>query len=80
MVRLTAAALILFTGMPLLQDGAKFEKFKKDAIAREKEGAWKKIAWQESAEAALKKGKESGKPILVVLIVGERGQKNAAEC
>jgi hypothetical protein len=49
-------------------------------MKREEEGRWKKIEWQKDMAAALEKAKAGGKPILVFLVVGERGQKGAPEC
>jgi hypothetical protein len=48
-------------------------------LEREKEGAWKAIQWQPSAAAAISAASTSGKPILVVLSVGQRGRADAAD-
>lgn len=57
-----------------------WSKFRSEAFRKEEQGAWKKIAWQKDMGAAFEKAKADGKPILVFLVVGERGQKNAPEC
>lgn len=81
-ISLFSAALALLCGAVYAQDGddRDFERFKKECLESEKEGTWKKIEWKEDAEAALKASKESGKPLFVFLVVGDRGRKNASEC
>jgi len=56
------------------------EAFKRDAIKKEAEGTYKKIDWQKDAKTALEKARPGAKPVLVVIIVGQMGQKGAAEC
>ncbi len=70
------AALVL-SSCATAQD---FEAFKKRSFEREDQGEWKKIAWQKTMDEALKKAQAENKPILVFLVVGERGRKNAPEC
>lgn len=79
MVRLLAVLALLAAF--LRQDDKAFDEFRRDALKREEEGKWKKIAWQKDMATALEKAKsDNNKPILVVLVVGLRGQKGAAEC
>lgn len=48
--------------------------------ASEKRQEWKKIQWRTNAADALAEARRLDKPILVVLVVGEAGQKNAKRC
>jgi len=64
----------------LLQQDPKLEAFKRDALKKEKEGAWKKIELQKDAAAALKKAGDEKKPILAIILVGHMAQQDAAEC
>jgi len=66
--------MIAFWCTLLIQDS--YDDFKRQAIKKEDEGAWKKIDWQKNIAVAM----EKGKPILAVLVVGEMGKKGAAEC
>ena len=61
-------------------DKKKLAEFERAALKKEADGGWKKIDWAQDMEAALKKGKADSKPVLVVLVVGEKGKKGAAEC
>lgn len=57
-----------------------FREFAADAYRREAEGKYKDIHWQKDMKSALAQAAAEVKPLLVVLVVGERGKKNAAEC
>ena len=46
----------------------------------EAQGKWKQIHWRSNFDQVLADAKTRQKPILVVLVVGKEGQKNAAEC
>ncbi|GMV82174.1 MAG: hypothetical protein AMXMBFR7_33580 [Planctomycetota bacterium] len=56
------------------------EQLKTAALAKEKEGHWKQVAWEADAAAAVRKSQASGKPLFVVLIVGHLARPNASEC
>ena len=81
---LTALFLLAWCGGAAAQmdreEQKKFDAFKKQTLRKEKGGTWKKIRWQKDMDAALAAAQKSGKPILVVLLVGHRAQKGAAEC
>ena len=47
---------------------------------REAKKAWTKIAWRSDPAAAIADATKEGKPLLVVLIVGERGRAKAERC
>lgn len=72
----------LLSGPAIADDSKKqsLDDFKRTALRREAEGAWKKIDWQPSVGDAIEKSKKDSKPLLVVLVVGRLGQKGAAEC
>ena len=53
---------------------------KETALACEKQGKWKEIAWRPTIEQALADASKTQKPIMVALIVGEKGEKNAKDC
>ena len=58
-----------------------FNKLEDAALKREATGKWKaKVDWKESAEVALTQARAENKPVLVLLVVGEWGQKNAPHC
>jgi hypothetical protein len=57
-----------------------WKKMQQDVLANEKNQLWKQIDWQPDMETALKAAQKSGKPILVTIIVGELGKKDAARC
>src|SRR5687767_9982991 len=57
-----------------------WKKMQQEVLANEKNQLWKQIDWQSDMETAMKAAKESGKPILVTIIVGEFGKKDAARC
>ncbi len=46
----------------------------------EKQGKWKEIAWRPTMQQALADASRTQKPIMVALIVGKKGEKNAKEC
>jgi len=52
----------------------------KQYLANEQKGRWKQIDWQPDMDAALKLAQKGKKPILVFIIVGESGRKDAARC
>ena len=55
-------------------------EFRRKALACEKQDVWKKIDCQVSPAVALKESQKQGKPLLVALVVGHRGEKDATEC
>ncbi len=77
MVRLLAAFVVLAL---LQQEDKELTAFKREALKKYDEGAWKKIAWQADMPAALKKAQQDGRPVLAVIVVGNMGRKDAAEC
>lgn len=52
----------------------------KEILETEAKGLYKKIDWQPSMDAALKKAQAAGKPMMVFLIVGHLAKKNAEFC
>lgn len=85
-MKLPAALAILFLAVASFSAQAqgkpdpRFQRFAADAFRREAEGRYKDIHWQKDMKSALAQAADDDKPILVVLVVGERGRKNAAEC
>ena len=53
---------------------------KETALLCEKQGKWKEIAWRPTMQQALADAAKTQKPIMVALIVGNKGEKNASEC
>ncbi|HYF49330.1 MAG TPA: hypothetical protein VEJ63_07990 [Planctomycetota bacterium] len=83
MVRLTAVVLFisLFLSVGARAESKKeFEARKKEAFAKEAKGDWKKLDWQPDMKTAMKVAQEKQKPILVTIIVNERGKKDAEHC
>jgi hypothetical protein len=64
-------------GAALLEEMRRREK---EIQAKEKLQEWKKIAWRPTASDAVADATKEGKPLLIVLIVGERGQPKAERC
>lgn len=50
------------------------------ALQSEKLGKWKQINWRPTMQEALADAAKTQKPIMVALIVGKEGKKNANEC
>jgi hypothetical protein len=62
---------------PILEEMKRREKEIADSEARKE---WKKINWRSSPTEAVADATKANKPLLVVLIVGERGRPNAERC
>lgn len=87
---LRLASVLIFVAISYAALGVEFEdgkmsrefnKLEDAALKREATGKWKaKVDWKESAEVALTQARAENKPILVLLVVGEWGQKNAPHC
>lgn len=82
-MRLFAPVLgcLMAIAMPLAAaEPENVEHLKAEALAKEKEGRWKQIAWVADTAAAVRKSQASAKPLFVVLIVGHLARPNASEC
>jgi hypothetical protein len=81
-----ALAISIWALCALAQDGVetfdakRFEAFRDHAFAREADRDWMKIAWQPDMDAGLEAARVQKKPILVVLVVGHRGERGVPEC
>jgi hypothetical protein len=71
---------LLMAACASAQTDPEFERFKREAFKKEDEGAWKRIRWHRDIAEALAQAGRDHRPILVFLVVGERGRKNAPEC
>jgi len=54
--------------------------FVRTATECEHQGKWLQIHWLKDMEQAKAKAKAENKPILVFLVIGFHGQKNADDC
>jgi CHASE3 domain sensor protein len=61
-------------------DPKKFAEFEAKLLKSYAEGRWKEIKWQENMATAMKNAKAEKKPIFLYIVVGNKGQKSAAEC
>jgi hypothetical protein len=50
------------------------------ALQCEAQGKWKQVHWRSSVEQAQADAQRLHSPILVVLVVGKKAEKNAKEC
>jgi hypothetical protein len=83
----TAMALFVATMIAVQATQAKlFSGFKdlneqKDAALQcEAQGKWRQIHWRSTVEQAVADAQRSRQPLLVVLVVGKKGEKNAKDC
>lgn len=83
----TAMALFVATTIAVQATEAKlFSGFKdlndqKDAALQcEKQGKWRQIHWRSTVEQAVADAQRLRQPLLVVLVVGKKGEKNAKDC
>ena len=71
-VCLTAAAQSL--------DLAKIAELKQTIETNEPKKLWTKINWSKDIAAALKRAQDEKKPVMVFLMVNEKGRKDAERC
>jgi len=50
------------------------------ALTCEKQGKWKQIHWRQTMDEAMADSAKTQKPLMVALVVGKKGEKNASEC
>ena len=63
-----------------LLDFGGLNEAKEAALRCEKEGKWKQIHWRPTMQEALADAAKTQKPIMVALVVGKSGEKDAKEC
>ncbi|HYG77225.1 MAG TPA: hypothetical protein VEK08_19630 [Planctomycetota bacterium] len=88
MLKITALVLVLLACVAAraAKAAGATDEFKnvweaKDAAFKaEEKGLWKKINWYQVSEVALRDAQKLNKPIMVFLLVGKNGQKEAPEC
>jgi hypothetical protein len=87
--RIVALAMSLFTGcvIAVQSTSAKMFGVSKEcsdqiqaALQCEAQGKWKQINWRSSMNQALADAQRLQQPILVVVVVGKKAEKNAKEC
>lgn len=61
-------------------DTAKLMALKRQIDENEPKQLWKKINWAADMDRALKQAQEKNKPVLVFLLVNEKGKKDAEHC
>jgi hypothetical protein len=61
----------------ILEEMRRREKEIKESEARQE---WKKIAWRSTPAVAVADAAKENKPLLIVLVVGERGRPKAERC
>ena len=83
----TAIALLVTTMVAAQATQAKlFAGFKdlnqqKDAALKcEAQGKWRQIHWRSTVDQAMADAQRLRQPILLVLVVGKKGEKNAKDC
>ncbi len=80
MTIVSAAALALTARSANAFDYSTYKDFARTATECEHEGKWLQIHWLKNMEQAKVKAKAENKPILVFLVIGFHGQKNADDC
>jgi hypothetical protein len=61
-------------------DRQTFEQFRQCATQSEHENRWQRINWLTNMDQAKARAKAENKAILVFLVIGFHGEKNAADC
>jgi hypothetical protein len=74
------ACILLSTTEGQCFDFQSLREFSQCATQAEHQGKWTQIHWLKDMAQAKARAKAENKPILVFLVVGFRGEKNAAEC
>ncbi len=74
------AAVSKPAGAEGLFDLGKLKAEKDAALQCELEGKWKQIHWRDTMAQALSDAAKTQKPIMVALVVGKSGEKNASQC
>ncbi|HEY9777794.1 MAG TPA: hypothetical protein V6C81_28800 [Planktothrix sp.] len=80
---LTLALLLLGTPVCLakgLWENGDLQQAKTEALQCELTGKWKQIHWRGTMQQAMADAATSQKPIMVALVVGKSGEKNATDC
>jgi hypothetical protein len=57
-----------------------FDQFRQCATQSEHQGKWTQIHWLKDMAQAQARAKAENKPILVFLVIGFHGEKNASDC
>jgi hypothetical protein len=61
-------------------DLQEFQQFRQVATQSEHQGKWLQIHWLKDMEQAKAQARAQNKPILVFLVIGFHGEKNASDC
>jgi hypothetical protein len=80
---LTATLLTLLgfaTAPAQSMDLREFQQFRQCATQCEHQGKWLQIHWLKDMEQAKARARAENKPILVFLVIGFHGEKNASDC
>jgi hypothetical protein len=72
--------IALFGAAARAEEFKSFEEAKNQALATAEKGLWKQIHWVQDPVLAQQYALKTKKPIMVFMLVGEHGRKNASEC
>jgi hypothetical protein len=61
-------------------DWKSYQQFSQVATQCEHQGKWTQIHWLKDMEQAKARSRAENKPILVFLVIGFHGEKNAGDC
>jgi hypothetical protein len=61
-------------------DFGTLQQFRQVATECEHQGKWLRIHWTKDMEQAKARARKENKPILVFLVIGFHGEKNASDC
>jgi thiol:disulfide interchange protein len=75
---LTWLALAAAPGQCL--DRQAYQEFRQCATQSEHENKWQRINWLKNMDQAKARARAENKPILVFLVIGFHGEKNADDC
>jgi len=57
-----------------------FQQFRETATQSEHQGKWTQIHWLKDMDQAKARARAENKPILVFLVIGFHGERNASDC
>jgi hypothetical protein len=83
-IRFLTVALLLAGAQTVsgngLFDFGGLKEAEKAALQCELQGKWKQIHWRGTMDEAMADAAKTQKPIMVALVVGKKGEKNAKDC
>jgi hypothetical protein len=77
---LAISIAILLTPAAIALNYSDYQQFSRVATTCEHQGKWREINWYKNIEQAKAAAQSQNKPILVFLVIGFHGEKNATDC